>query len=102
MWTYIKKNNLESYLYHYPFVAENFNDICLYQQDEKLFLPRYFCQNYPDGLEYIKLKSDPMPTYYKFIGKLRPEQIDIVNTILGGFQRQGYINGIIKARPGLG
>jgi superfamily II DNA or RNA helicase len=37
-----------------------------------------------------------------FIGKLREEQIPIVNQVLDTYKKQGYVNGIIKARPGIG
>jgi superfamily II DNA or RNA helicase len=89
-------------LYKYPFVAESFHDFCLYQQGEKIFLPRLFHQNYPDGLQNLVSIVKPEPTFYKFVGKLRNEQVDIVNTVLNEYQKNGHVNGIIKARPALG
>lgn len=104
MWCYITKNNLEQYLYKYPILAENFNEVCLYQNGDNLFFPRLFYKSFPD--ENLKLFTSTKPymkqTFFKFTGKLRPEQAEIVNSVLATYNKNGMINGIIKGRPGIG
>ncbi len=41
MWTYVEKDDLEIFLNKYPSLAENFNEISLYETDDKIFLPRF-------------------------------------------------------------
>jgi len=104
LWCYITKQNLESYLYRYPVLAENFNEVCLYQNGDNLFFPRLFYKSFPDPS--LKLFTSTKPymkqTFFKFTGKLRPEQVEIVNSVLATYNKNGMINGIIKGRPGIG
>lgn len=104
MWCYVTKKNLENYLNKYPNLSEIYQDICLYESENKIFLPRYFYKNYPDGIEVFKSQQviSPEPTFYKFTGKLRPSQVNVVNTVLELYRKNGYVNGIIKCPPGLG
>ena len=106
MWTFINSEHLESYLNKYPQLAENFDDIKLYEVQNRIFLPRLFYLNFPsEHLQIFDNTSSPfesVPTFFKFTGKLREEQVPIVNTILTNFAKNKSVNGIIKARPGLG
>lgn len=105
MWTYIQKTNLESFINKYPQLAEGFDDLNLFETEDKIFLPRLFYKNYPDGIEVFKSSEQilPSPTYYKFTGTLREEQAGFVQTILAIYnQNSKQVNGIGKARPGFG
>lgn len=104
MWTYIKKSNLENFINKYPQLAEGFDDINLYETDEKIFLPRLFFKNFPDGIEIFESKEIvvPSPTFYKFTGILREEQAGFVTTILDIYKNKKEVSGIAKARPGFG
>ncbi len=105
MWTFIPKDNIENFLNKYPQMAEGFEDIKLYETEENIFLPRLFYKNYPNGIKVFESREIPKfePTFFKFIGTLRKEQVDIVQTIINIYnQNNNQINGIIKARPGLG
>jgi len=105
VWCYIEKKNLEQYLYKYPIIAQNFNDLCLYQNGENLFFPRLFYKNFPDPNLILFTNNKPFmkQTFFKFTGKLRPEQVEIVNSVLSTYQKNNnVINGIIKGRPGIG
>jgi len=104
VWTYIKKENLEQFINKYPNLAEGFDDINLYETDDKIFLPRLFYKNFPDGLEIFESKEvvTPVSTFYKFTGTLRKEQTEFVSTILNIYKSNKQVNGIGKARPGFG
>jgi hypothetical protein len=84
VWTYIQKSNLESFINKYPQLAEGFDDINLYETDDRIFLPRLFYKNYPDGVEVFKSSEQilPSPTFFKFTGTLREGQVESVNTVL--------------------
>ena len=105
MWCFIKKEKLEGFINKYPQLAEGFNEINLYETEDKIFLPRLFYKNFPDGIEVFESKDivTPSPTFYKFTGTLRDEQAGFVQTILGMYnQNSKQVNGIGKARPGFG
>ena len=104
MWCFIKKEKLEGFINKYPALAEGFNEINLYETEDKIFLPRLFYKNFPDGIEVFESKDivTPSPTFYKFTGTLRDEQAGFVQTILGMYNQSKQVNGIGKARPGFG
>lgn len=107
MWTFIPKNDVESFLNNYPSLAEIFNNINLYETEDNIFLPRLFYKNFQNGVKIFESDDNEIlsyePTFFKFTGKLRQEQIEIVQFILNSYkQNKNQINGIIKARPGLG
>ncbi len=104
MWCYIEKDGLEKFINKYPQLAEGFEEISLYETETKIFLPRLFFKNFPDGAQLLPMKepTNLSPTFYKFIGKLRDQQIESVTTILDIYKHQGHINGIIKCPPGFG
>ena len=105
MWTFIQKDDVETFLNKYPHLAEGFEDIKLYETEDNIFLPRLFYKNFPNGIKVFESRETPRfePTFFKFSGKLRPEQVDIVQSIINTYnENHGQINGIIKARPGLG
>jgi len=104
MWTYVLKDHLEDYLYKYPQLANIFSDINLYEDETKIFLPRLFYKSFPNGLELFESKPAAKfePTFFKFNGKLRPQQVPVINSLLENYNKNGFINGIVKAPPALG
>jgi len=104
MWSYIQTENVENFINKYPQLAEHFDEICLYQSGNKLFVPRLFNQNFKEYVETFSSNNVSfIPTFFKFTGTLRDEQVEIVKSILDRYKNNNkQINGIIKARPGLG
>lgn len=105
MWSYINKTDLESFINTYQNLAEGFDEINLYETDDKIFVPRLFYKNFPKFINIFESKevTIPSPTFYKFTGTLREEQAGFVQTILGIYnQNSKQVNGIAKARPGFG
>ena len=106
MWSYLLKEDIEKFLNAYPQFIECFSDINLYETEDKIFLPRSFYKNFnaENLVKVFESKNEiiPEPTFYKFTGKLKPEQVDPVNTILDLYQKNKYVTGIIKARPAFG
>jgi hypothetical protein len=104
VWSYIQTDNVEKFIDKYPQLAEGFGEICLYQTDDKVFVPRLFNKNFKEFVETFESTKKPFTqTFFKFTGTLRSEQTDIVNSVLDQYVKNGkQINGIIKARPGLG
>ena len=61
--------------------------------------------NYPSqNLISYKGKKiiEPEHSDFKFKGTLRPDQEPIVNTVLNIMKHKNHVNGIIRARPGIG
>jgi len=105
VWCFIKKEKLEGFINKYPALAEGFDEINLYETEDKIFLPRLFYKNFPDGIEIFESKDIVIPssTFYKFTGTLRDEQAEMIRVITAIYnQNGGQINGIAKARPGFG
>jgi superfamily II DNA or RNA helicase len=105
MWTYLSKQHINNYLAQYPSLEDEFSNICLLETKDACFLPRLMIDNYPSKelVAYEGKKNiPPEPTDFKFKGELRKDQVPIVNTVLNTLKHQGYVNGIIKARPGIG
>lgn len=105
MWTYLSKQHINNYLSQYPSLEDDFKNICLLETKDACFLPRLMINNYPSNslVAYEGKKNiPPEATSFKFKGELRPDQVPIVNTVLHTLKHQGYVNGIIKARPGIG
>jgi superfamily II DNA or RNA helicase len=105
MWVYLNKEHIDEYLNKYTDLAEGFNSYILVETKDAVFLPRLFYKNYPDNnlkIHYGQKQVTPEEVQFKFTGKLRPDQVPIVNTIIDEFKRTGKVNGIIKARPGIG
>jgi superfamily II DNA or RNA helicase len=105
MWTYLLKKHKERYLNEYPSLTDDFDHICLLETKDACFLPRLMYSNYPsdilikyDGKKII----EPETINFKFTGELRQNQIPIAETALKYYEQQGFVNGIIRARPGIG
>lgn len=98
MWSIIDTTKLDSYL------TDDNQDFLLYQSVKKSVFPRYFYRNFPN--ENLKLLEDkrfiPQTVDFQFVGKLNSEQEELKRRIEDLYQNFGYINGIIKARPGYG
>jgi superfamily II DNA or RNA helicase len=104
MWCYVKKDNFENFIQE-KHLQEFADNIKLFETSDAIFLPRLFIENYSSKylIEYSgKKQNSPQKTDFKFIKNLREEQQPIVETILDIYQKQGYVNGVVKARPGLG
>jgi superfamily II DNA or RNA helicase len=105
LWTYIRKSNLDTYLQEHSKLTDMFNQICLLETQDACFLPRLMVVNYPSKslVQYNGKKIvEAEPVQFKFKGSLRANQIPIVDTVLKNYQKHGIVNGIIKARPGIG
>ena len=105
MWTYLPKQHKDRYLNEHPGLSENFNQICLLETKDACFLPRLMFDNYPSNtlIKYDGKKIiDPEPVSFKFTGELRQNQVPIAETVMNHFQAKGSVNGIIRARPGIG
>ncbi len=105
MWTYIKKEYFDYFIERYQF-QDYIDEIILFETKDAYFLPRLFAENFPGNhLEVFNKKEELNPSQIDgmdFTGKLRDEQVPIVKKILDIYNKNGHVNGIIKARPGLG
>lgn len=104
MWSYINKTDLESFINTYSELSEGFNEINLYETEDRVFVPRLFHTNYPKFIQVFKSGETitPCQTFFKFTGTLREGQIDSVNTILDIYRINKTVNGIAKCPPGFG
>jgi len=105
MWTYIDKTNKENFIRQHNNLKEYFNDLCLLETEKNYFFPRYLNISYPSQFllhtEGVK-KFNIIKTQYNFTGQLRDDQKPICDLVLNIFNKNKQVNGIIKARPGLG
>ncbi len=105
MWTYLLKNDIDGYLDKYPILSDEFKMLWLFETKDAIFLPRLMFYNFPHPklIQYHGKKIvEAGKANFKFTGKLRPDQIPIMDTVFNMFNRQGHVNGIVKARPGIG
>ena len=108
MWTYIKKENYDNFINQYSIFEDFAEELILLETDDAYFLPRLFTKNYPSQYinEFTGGEKDFEPAKIEnieFKGTLRDEQVDIVNELATGYQNNNdVLNGIVKARPGLG
>ena len=105
MWTFIKKENVESYIHEYPELEEHFINLILTDTKDVYFLPRLMSVNYP-STHLVNYNGSEKHEYekidIKFTSKLRENQVPMVGTVLDLYKKNGYVNGIIKAFPGAG
>ncbi len=107
MWCYIHEKDIQKYLenFNQEFITM-FSDLILKEIDGCYFLPRHFLKNYPSHLlkeKNILLPYNTINEDIKFTKKLWNEQKNIVDIILKKYkENNNKINGIIKARPGIG
>ena len=105
MWTYLPKKYTDEYLHQHPSLSDFFQQICLLETKDACFLPRLMINNFPSNrlIQYMGKKDvTPIKTSFKFKGELRDNQKPIVDTMLGYVKNGGQVNGIIRARPGIG
>lgn len=103
MWTTIKEENFDKYINQYRDLQEESDSFKLYTNNGRIILPRDFYKNYPSQhLEIINQKISEEPVNFKFTSSLRPGQQDVIDTIWPSYQQNGYVNGVIKLRPGAG
>jgi len=107
LWTFIRKEKFDDYISEYPKLQESPQELILHDSEDAYFLPRLFHRNFPSTK--LELFTGKQETYepakidhINFKGSLRDEQIPIVEKVLALYEKQGFINGIVKARPGLG
>ncbi len=105
MWAYIDKKNTDAFFNEHNNVSKYFEDLCLFESEDKYFLPRYIHQTYPSnflkitsGDEIVEFKK----TKFKFIGKLREKQEPLADCVLQIYKTKKTVNGVIKAFPGIG
>jgi superfamily II DNA or RNA helicase len=107
MWTYIKKDDFDRYINEHPSLEEFTQDFILLEANDAYFVPRLFAKNYSSKYLNVltgvqeKFKPDIIDGI-EFTGELRKEQEVILTDLANIYKKNGYINGIIKARPGLG
>lgn len=105
MWTYLLKKHTDEYLDQHPVLSDVFNQICLLETKDAWFLPRLMIDSFPSNrlMRYNGKKIvEPGKTNFKFTGVLRPNQVPIVETIFKYLSMNNHVNGIIRARPGIG
>lgn len=105
MWTYLLKKDIDVYLDRYPSLADEFEQLWLYETKDACFLPRLMYNNFPSDklIQYHGKKIiEPQKVKFNFNGQLRPDQVPIMQTYFNILKHQGHVNGIIKARPGIG
>lgn len=105
MWTYIRKEHVDEYLHEHSKLGDMFKEICLLETQDACFLPRLMVANYPSD-KLIKYNGKKIveaeKASFNFKGSLRENQIPIVKTIIDQYKKYGIVNGIVKARPGIG
>ena len=104
MWSYVNKTDLELFINAYPNLADGFDEINLFETDDKIIVPRLFHNNFPNYINIFESKEDviPIPVFFKFIGTLRKEQPEAIKAVLDIYQKQKFVNGILKCVPGFG
>jgi DNA repair protein RadD len=105
MWCYVKTKDEDKFLEQYPNLRQYWDTLVLLRVKDASFLPRLFYTNYPS--EYlIEYSGKTEPKFkdidFEFKGKLRPTQKKVVDAILPMYEKNGFINGIIKLPPGTG
>lgn len=105
MWSVIYKKDLEKVTQQYEILSENLERILLLETSDAYVVPRYLTNFYPS--EYIQFyygKNDRNfpKTKIKFVKTLKEKQVPIVESVIKKYQKQSYVNGIIKAQPGIG
>lgn len=106
MWCYIKHENVEEFITQYPELYDTFESLILLETKDVYFLPRYIYLRFPSKLLVVYQGKDIAVPYdtidLKFKGKLRPEQVPIMNYLMDIYKYNRAIAGILKARPGIG
>lgn len=107
MLSIIKKNNVGRLYQKYPYLMDFEQHIFLHEfKNEYYILPRYFLRNHPNANDIVSIFIDNefkgKSIDIEFNGALRPDQIPIVSHMLSLFETNGYVNGILKAKPGFG
>jgi len=105
MWCYIKSENEEKYLAQYPQFTEYWNELILLKLNDACFLPRLFVDNYPSQylVKYLGKVQVPLGKInLSFKGDLRPAQKKAVKVVQELYEKQNYVNAILKLPPGSG
>lgn len=105
MWTYINKSNIENYLMQYPQLQEHFHYLHLIETPDSIFLPRLLYKNYPS--DYLKIYNgkeqiEPHKIIINFKGQPRKLQAEALKVVLDNYNKNGFVNGILKLHPGAG
>jgi superfamily II DNA or RNA helicase len=105
VWCYINLENIDKYLQQYPKFQNIWEELIILKIKDACFLPRLFYYNYPS--EYLvqyfgKNKIEHSKINIKFNTELRPAQKVAASTIINIFNKQNFVNGIIKLPPGTG
>lgn len=106
MWTLLPKDDLAEYESHYKlFEKYPEREYILHINDKHVFLPRYFYENYPFKklIHHIDKAFNPQAVNdLHFTQSLRDYQIPIVKSFIDKYNENGYVNGLLNARPGAG
>ena len=106
MWTLLPKEYTSEYEQkHRLFEKYPEREYILYSNDTHHLLPRYFHINYPYDklIIHIDKKFTPKDMVdVEFTQPLLDYQEPIVKTFIDKYNSQGYVNGLLNARPGSG
>ncbi len=106
MFSIINSSNLNKLYTDYPYLMDFEDNAFLFKKENNYVLPRYFKNNHPKSNEYVTLWEDEEfkanDIDIEFIGQLRSEQIPSMNALTDLFKTNGYVSGILKAKPGFG
>ena len=104
-WTYLKKDDVDKYLVQYPQFSDYFSELVLLETEDAVFLPKLLINNYPSDylVHYPGQKQvEPAKINLRFNGQLRPKQQAAINIVKNIYDKQGFVNGILKLFPGAG
>jgi len=83
----------------------NIKPYILYENEQYYYLPRYIKKYINDNniIKYTDKNFIPkQTTNFKLTSNFRENQIIIFNNIIDRYNKNGFLNGILHARPGFG
>ena len=105
MWCYIKHENVDSFLNQYGQLEKYWDYLVLLKTRDACFLPRLFVKKFKSDylVEYAgKTKTEYESIDFEFQGKLRDAQKKAVEVVKNIYEKNGFVNGILKLPPGTG
>lgn len=107
MLSLIHKDNVDKFIKDYPEIYDFHENVFLIEDKTKEYyvIPRYVKRNYNKDyiLEFIDNTFIPNDNInIEFTATLRPEQEELMKVVNNIYDKNGYVNGIIKAKPGFG
>jgi hypothetical protein len=82
---------------------KKFGSYIIHENADRYYLPRLIHRYYDDVKIYKDSKFElKVPKKFKFVSELRESQIEMSQDLFNVIERDGFINGIVHARPGAG